>query len=221
MDKVKIMLVDDHPLMRLALRSVLEKEPDLEVIYEAGDGQEAVTKAEVLRPDVVIMDISMPVLNGIQATRLIKSKCPMISILILTVHTDIETIFSILEAGASGYLTKTVFGQEVVHTIRALVSGEMVLAPEISKEVLKYALRHFSKPLKIEYDEKITPKEQELLSLAAKGMSNQEISKILGISEHTVKSYFANLFSKLGVRSRTEAIFIALKKGILSPEVFK
>lgn len=214
--EIKIMLVDDHPLMRQALRNILERENELKVVGEAGNGQEAIEMAMEFRPDVVIMDINMPVLNGIEATKQIKAQCPFISILILTVHTDIETIFSILQAGASGYLTKSVFGPEVVNTIRALIDGEMVLAPTVSKEVLKYAFQHFTKPVKIEANDKITPKEIEILSLAAKGMSNRDIGTRLGISERTVKSYFVDLFLKLRVRSRTEAIFVSLKSGILT-----
>jgi len=212
----KIMLVDDHPLICQALRDILEKEDDLKVIGEAGNGQEAIEMALEFRPDIVIMDISMPVLSGIEATKRIKTECPCIAILILTVHTDIETIFSILQAGASGYLTKSVFGSEVVHTIRALMDGDMVLAPTVSREVLKYALQHVTKPKQIACDDKITPKELEVLSLAAKGMSNRDIGARLGISEGTVKSYFADLFLKLNVRSRTEAIFVSLKSGILT-----
>lgn len=214
--RTRILLVDDHPLIRQALRNILEKEPGLEVIGEAANGQEAIEIALESRPDVVIMDISMPVLSGIEATKRIKAECPCISILILTVHTDIETIFSILQAGASGYLTKAIFGTEVINTIRALMDGDMVLAPTVSQEVLKYALQHVTKPLKIEANDKITPKELEILSLAAKGLSNKDIGGRLGISESTVKSYFADLFLKLKVRSRTEAIFVSLKSGILT-----
>lgn len=214
--EAKIMLVDDHPLICQALRDILEKEDDLKVIGEASNGQEAIEVALELRPDVVIMDINMPVLSGIEATRRIKTECPYIAILILTVHTDIETIFSILQAGASGYLTKSVFGSEVVHTIRSLMDGDMVLAPAVSREVLKYALQHVTKPVQIAANDKITPKELEVLSLAAKGMSNRDIGARLGIGEATVKSYFTDLFLKLDVRSRTEAIFVGLKSGILT-----
>ena len=140
--EISIVLVDDHPLVRRALRDILEKEPDLHVIGEAGDGQEAVAMTSEHRPDIVIMDISMPVMNGVEATKRIKASNPLTVVLILTVHTDVETIFSILQAGASGYLVKSVFGPEVIHTIRAVMDGDMVLSPEVSQEVLKYALHH-------------------------------------------------------------------------------
>ena len=216
--KTRILLVDDHPLVRQALRDVLEKESDFEVIGEASDGWQAVQMVEEYEPDIVIMDISMPVLNGINATKQIKASKPNTSILILTVHTDIETIFSILEVGASGYLIKSVFGPEVVHTIRAVMDGDMVLAPTVSRELVKYALQHVTKPARTQTQATIAPKEMELLCLAAKGLSNKQIGSRLQISEATVKSYFVEIFQKLNVRSRTEAIFVCLKSGIMTLE---
>jgi NarL family two-component system response regulator LiaR len=214
--KIRILLVDDHPLVRRALRDILEREPDLEVIGEAGDGQEALEMTKQHQPDIVIMDISMPLMNGVEATKLIKASSPLASVLILTVHTDVETIFSILQAGASGYLVKSVFGPEVVHTIRAVMDGDMVLSREVSQEVLKYSLHHATRPVKPLPREKLSAKGMEVLSLAAKGMSNKEIGANLGLSEATVKSYFVDVFQKLNVRSRTEAIFVSLKSGVLS-----
>jgi DNA-binding NarL/FixJ family response regulator len=208
--------VDDHPLVRRALRDILEKEPDLEVIGEAGDGLEALRMTADQRPDIVIMDISMPNMNGVEATKRIKVANPLAMVLILTVHTDVETIFSILQAGASGYLVKSVFGPEVVHTIRAVMDGDMVLSREVSQEVIRYGLHHATRPVKTVSREGLSAKGVEVLTLAAKGLSNKEIGAQLGISEATVKSYFVDVFSKLGVRSRTEAIFVSLKSGLLS-----
>jgi DNA-binding NarL/FixJ family response regulator len=216
--EIRILLVDDHPLVRRALRDILEKEPDLHVIGEAGDGRQAIEMTGQHSPDIVIMDISMPVLNGVEATKQIKASNPLTSVLILTVHTDVETIFSILQAGASGYLVKSIFGPEVIHTIRAVMDGDMVLSPEVSEEVVKYALHHVqvSKPVKPVSPDRISAKGMEVLSLAAKGLSNKEIGAKLGITEATVKSYFVDVFQKLNVRSRTEAIFVSLKSGILT-----
>lgn len=214
--ETRIILVDDHPLVRRALRDILEKEPDLRVVAEAGDGREAVEMTAEHQPDIVIMDISMPVLNGVEATKRIKAAHPLTSVLILTVHTDVETIFSILQAGASGYLVKSIFGPEVIHTIRAVRDGDMVLSREVSQEVLKYTLHHIPKPAKEVPQEGISAKGMEVLTLAAKGMSNKEIGAALGISEATVKSYFVDVFQKLNVRSRTEAVFVSLKSGLLS-----
>ena len=213
---IRILLVDDHPLVRRALRDILEKESDLQVVGEAGDGRQAVDMTGELTPDIVIMDISMPVLNGVEATKQIKASNPLTSVLILTVHTDLETIFSILQAGASGYLVKSIFGPEVIHTIRAVMDGDMVLSAEVSQEVVKYALQHGTKPIKPVPQDRISAKGMEILSLAAKGMSNKEIGAKLGITEATVKSYFVDIFQRLNVRSRTEAIFVSLKSGILT-----
>ena len=213
-DTTRIMIVDDHPLVRQALRDVLEQEPDFEVVGEAGDGRQAIAMAEEHQPDVIIMDISMPVLGGIEATQRIKELSPTIPILILTVHSDIETVFKILQAGASGYLVKSVFGPEVIHTVRAVMDGDMVLSNAISQEVVKYALQHVTRPITV--NEMISGKETEMLSLAAKGLSNKEIGARLEISEATVKGYFVTLYQKLNVRSRTEAIFVGLKTGILT-----
>jgi DNA-binding NarL/FixJ family response regulator len=214
--KTRIVLVDDHPLVRRALRDILEKEADLEVVAEAGDGIQAIEMTEQHHPDIVIMDISMPRMSGVEATRRIKASLPVTAVLILTVHTDVETIFSILQAGASGYLVKSIFGPEVIHTIRAVMDGDMVLSQEVSQEVIKYSLHHATKPVKPVAQDRISAKGVEILSLAAKGRSNKEIGAQLGISEATVKSYFVDVFQKLNVRSRTEAIFVALKSGILS-----
>jgi NarL family two-component system response regulator LiaR len=213
--RTRILLVDDHPLLRAALRELIEKEPDLEVIGEAGNGQEAIRMTEDYEPDVVIMDIAMPVMNGVTATKRIKAVLPMTAILILTVHTDVVTIFKILQAGASGYLVKSVFGPEVVCTVRAVVNGDMVLSPGVSEEVLRYALRSFTPPLERRSAGLLSAREFEILTFAAKGMANKEIARRLGVSEGTIKNHFVELFHKLNVRSRTEAIFVSLKSGIL------
>jgi two-component system, NarL family, response regulator LiaR len=213
---IRILLVDDHPLVRRALRDILEKEPDLQVVGEAADGRQAIDMTHEFHPDIVIMDISMPVMNGVEATKQIKASMPLTLVLILTVHTDVETIFSILQAGASGYLVKSIFGPEVIHTIRAVMDGDMVLSPEVSQEVVKYALHHGPTPVKPAQQERISAKGMEVLTLAAKGLSNKEIGAKLGITEATVKSYFVDVFQKLNVRSRTEAIFVSLKSGILT-----
>ena len=214
--KTRIMLADDHPLLRQALRNVLEKEHDFEVIAEASDGEEAVKLATKLIPDVVIMDISMPNLNGLEATRQIKASCPTIPILVLTVHDDNEHILSILQAGADGYLTKSVYGNEVINTVRALVSGETVLSPSVSQQILKYAFQHITKPVSLDAGDRLTARELEILRLVAKGTSNKDIALRLGLSLRTVKGYLTDLFLKLNVASRTEAVIVGLRKGIFT-----
>ncbi len=213
---ITIVLADDHPLLRQALRNVLEKESDFHIIAEVSDGEEAVRLATELVPNVVIMDISMPKINGLEATRQIKAKCPGIAILVLTVHDDSEHILGILEAGAAGYLAKSVFGEQVINAVRGVVAGETVLSRSVSQQVIKHALRHITKPIALDAGEKITRRELEILRLAAIGMSNKDMSQRLELSERTVKGYLAEVFSKLNVGSRTEAVITALRAGILT-----
>jgi len=215
-DRITILLADDHPLMRLALRSIIEKEADLEVIAEANDGEEAVTAATELVPDVVIMDIMMPRLNGLEATRRIKEQYPNIAVLVLTIHSDREHIFGILEAGAAGYLTKRVFGEEVVSAIRGVVAGDAVLSRDVLRQLLKDSFRYSTKPLPVDNVETLTSREQQVLKLAARGMSNKEIAQNLGLSTRTIKSYLVDMFTKLRVGSRTEAVITGLQAGLLS-----
>jgi NarL family two-component system response regulator LiaR len=215
-NKIRIVLADDHPLLRQALKDVLEKQSDFEVIAEASDGEEAVRLATKLNPNVVIMDISMPKLNGLEATEQIKAKCPAIAVLVLTVHSDSEHILSILQAGAGGYLTKSVYGDEVIYAVRALVCGETVLCPAVSQQILRYAFQHIIKPRSLDIGGKLSSRELEVLGLAAKGTSNKDIALKLDLSLRTVKSYLANLFVKLNVASRTEAVIVGLRKGILT-----
>lgn len=214
--KISVMVADDHPLLREALRNVLEKEADFEIVAEASDGEEAVRLAMELVPRVVIMDISMPKMSGLEATRQIKAKCPNVAVLVLTVHDDSEHILGILEAGAAGYLTKTVFGQEVIHAVYAVAAGETVLSPSVSQQIIKHALRHMTKPVYLDTGEKITSRELEILRLAARGMSNKDIAERLCLSLRTVKGYLQEIFSKLSVASRTEAVILALRTGILT-----
>ena len=220
-DKVTIMLADDHPLLREALRNVLEKEPDFEIVAEASDGEETVRLATEIIPHVVIMDISMPKISGLEATRQIKAKCPSIAVLVLTVHDDSEHILSILEAGAAGYLTKSVFGKEVINAVRGVASGETVLAPLVSEKIIKHALRYAAKPVSLGLGEKITGRELEILRLAAYGMSNKDIAERLELSLRTVKGYLQEVFSKLNVTSRTEAVITALRSGIITLDDIK
>ena len=215
-EKMRILLADDHPLMCVALRKILEEHADFEVIAEVKDGEEAVRVATDMVPDVVIMDISMPKLNGLEATRKIKTKYPDILILVLTVHSDMEHIFGIFEAGADGYLTKSALGEEVVQSIRGLVAGETVLSPQVFKQLLKHGLRHPMKPLPLNTTGKLTIREQEVLLLAARGMSNKDIALRLNLSHRTVKSYLVDIFSKLGVGTRTEAVITGLRAGFFT-----
>ncbi len=215
-NKITILIADDQPLLRQALRNLLEKYEDFKIIAEASNGEEAVQLATELIPDVVIMDIAMPKLNGLEATRQIKAKCSQVAILVLTVHDDIGYILGILEAGAAGYLMKTVFGKEVINAIRSTVTGETVLSAPVSKQLLKYAHRYPIKPFHLDARQKLSTRELEILKLLAKGISNKDIAQFLNIGERTVKSYLVDIFNKLGVSSRTEAVITGLRHGFLN-----
>lgn len=215
-DKIAIMLVDDHPLLRQALRDILEKQADFEVVAEADNGEEAVRLALEMLPNIVIMDISMPKLNGLEATRQIKAERPGINVLVLTVHDDTEHLLGILEAGAAGYLTKGVYGQEVVRAVRVVVAGDTILSPQVFERVLKHALKHKPMPVLLGLGQKLTTRELEILKFAATGLSNRDIAQKLDLSLSTVKGYFIDIFGKLNVGSRTEAVINGLRAGFLT-----
>jgi DNA-binding NarL/FixJ family response regulator len=215
-EKTTILIADDHPLLRQALRHLLEKYEDFEIVAEAGDGEEAVKLTAELMPDVVIMDIAMPKLNGLEATRQIKAECPAVAVLVLTVHSDIEYILGILEAGAAAYLMKNVFGEEIINAIRSVVTGETILSPSVLKQILKCARRYPTKPFRLDAKEKLSTRELEILKLLSKGISNKDIAQFLNLSERTVKSYLVDIFAKLRVGSRTEAVIIGLRHGFLN-----
>jgi len=219
--KTRIVLVDDHPLLRKALRDLLEKETAFQIVGEAGDGAEAVRLAGELAPDVIIMDISMPNLDGLQATRQIKQKYPNMAILVLTVHTDDECILEILKAGAAGYLLKSAFGDEVIHAVKAVATGDMVLSAPIGQRLLKQAARFPTRPVRLEAGEKLSPRELEVLKLTARGLSNKDVASALGIKQRTVKGHLGDIFAKLRVASRTEAVIVGLQAGFLSMDDVK
>jgi len=220
-DKITILVADDHPLLRQSIRNVLEKEADFEIVAEANDGEEAVKLAIELEPDVVIMDIGMPNIDGLEATRRIKSSRPGIAVLVLTIYSDDQHVLGILQAGAAGYLTKSVFAEEVVQSIRGVVTGEMVLSPSIGARLLKQAARFPTKGVVLQDGEKLSTRELEIIKLTARGMSNRQIAEELSLSVRTVKGCLANIFSKLNVASRTEAVTTAMQAGILSIDDIK
>jgi two-component system, NarL family, response regulator LiaR len=215
-EKIRVLIVDDHALMRDALKVHLDNMADIEIIGEGCDGEEAVMLCQTLNPDVVIMDIAMPKLNGFEATRRIKSEHPDINILVLTVHSDIEHILKILEAGAAGYLTKNILGEKLVHAIRSVVAGESVLSDDIMDKLLKHALRYPASNLDANLSNKLSVREWEVFKLAAKGLGNKQISQELGLNLRTIKGHLASIFSKLNVHSRTEAVIMGLRTGLLT-----
>ena len=218
--KIRIVIADDHKVVREGTREILQKEIDLEVVGEAGNGEEAVELVRTLKPDVVIMDVAMPKLNGIEATKQIKIIEPGTAVLALTAYEYDQYVFALLEAGAAGYLLKDVRGQEVVEAIRAVHAGESVLHPVIARK----ALNHFVYPENKGESPKVqalTDREVEVLRLAARGHSNKEIAAELDLSIRTIQAHLGNIFNKLKVGSRTEAVISGLKVGLLSLDDIK
>ena len=213
MDKIRILIADDHAVVREGTRQFLEREDDLEVVGEAADGEEAVRLVGKLSPDVAIMDISMPNIDGIEATRQIKAKYPKVAILILSAYDDDQFVFSLLEAGAAGYLLKSVRGNELVTAIREVSAGESVLHPTIARKVLNRFTHITDETQKQKSQDVLTEREIEVLQYAAQGSSNQEIADSLYLSLRTVQSHLNHIFNKLQVSSRTEAVVHALKEG--------
>jgi len=212
-ERITVLIADDHALVRDGTRRILEAERDIEVVAEAGDGEEAVTLASTLKPDVAIIDIDMPKLDGIEATRQVKALCPETAVLILTAYSDDQFVYSLLEAGAAGYLLKSIRSPELVDAVRALHAGESVLHPTIARKVLNRFVISSEKARKGEPLEALTQREMDILKLVTRGLSNKEIADELFLSMRTVQGHLGSIFSKLGVGSRTEAVVHALKEG--------
>jgi DNA-binding NarL/FixJ family response regulator len=221
MDEIKVMLVEDHVLVREGTRELLDREKDIQVVAEAGDGQEAIWLASARHLDVIVMDIAMPKLNGLEATRRIKAADPEVAVLVLTAYDDDEYVFAFLEAGAAGYLLKDVSTHDLIEAIRAVYAGEAVLHAAVTRKVVDYFARHTPERRADEQkglQEHLTERELEVLELAARGMTNREIASDLSISARTVQVHLSNVFGKLGVGSRTEAVLYAVREGWLSLE---
>ena len=215
-DKLTVLIADDHALLREALRQALDSEEDMEVVAEASDGEEAVKLASELKPDVVVMDIVMPKLNGIEATKKIKEIAPNTAILILTAYDDEEYVLGLLDAGAAGYLLKSARGHDLVEAIRTIQTGESVLHPNIIAKLLKRAMTAPAEEHKPSI--LLSERESETLKLVTLGMNNKEIAERLFVSQRTVKAYLTNIFNKLNVASRSEAIVKGLKCGLVTLE---
>lgn len=211
---IRVLLADDHALVREGTRRLLETEKDVEVVAEAANGEEAVEATKRLHPDIAIMDIAMPGMGGIEATRAIKISCPETAVLVLSAYDDEPYLMKLLEVGAAGFLLKNVHGKELISAIRAVSRGESVLQPSIAEKIMlrmssQTGTQQITKDL-------LSERELEVLRLAARGLPNKEIARRLGLSIRTVHSHLANIFMKMHVGSRTEAVLQALRQGMIS-----
>jgi len=216
MDKIRILIADDHALVRDGTRRILEAEQDMEVVAEATNGEEAVQLAMELKPDIVLMDIAMPKMDGIDATKQIKHECPAINVLILSAYDDDQFVFRLLQAGAAGYLLKSVHSQELVSGVRAVHQGESVLHPTIARKVLRRLAVASGTPSDTSTAGGLTDREIELLKLMTNGLSNKEIASEVSLSIRTVQGHVGQIFNKLGVNSRTEAVVRGLQEGLVN-----
>ncbi len=212
MDKVKILIADDHPVVREGLSSMLRKVPDFEVVGEAENGQDAVEKALALKPDVILLDLRMPILDGVEAMKRIKEKEPNIRYVVLTTYDNDENIFQGIEAGATAYLLKDSPREELFKAIRTVMKGESMIQPTIASKVLS---RFVTMSRKMRETSGFSSREIEVLELMAKGYSNKDIAASLYFSESTVKTHIQNIFHKLKVNDRTEAVTEAIKQGLI------
>jgi NarL family two-component system response regulator LiaR len=217
MDPIRILLAEDHRIVREGTRQLLEQAPDLTVIGEAADGGEAVRLATELSPDVVVMDVRLPVLNGLEATKAIKDQHPHMPVLILSAYDDDRYVFPLLDAGANGYVLKTTSWAELAQAIRTVQAGKTALDPHIAHKVVERLTRRQRYQGK-GMAEALTEREIEVLQAVARGKGNREIGEALSISPHTVQVHVRNIFGKLGVNSRIEAVAYAVRQGWITLE---
>src|SRR5215475_6376338 len=216
MEKVRVFLVEDHQVVREGLRAIVDAQPDMEVVGEAADGRDAIARGPGLSPDVVVMDISMPKLNGLEATRKFKEICPEAKVVTLTRHNDIASIRQLLAAGAAGYLLKQSSSTELTRAIRVVAQGNNYLDPTVTEKVTTAYVGRPTGPTVTERKAKLSEREQEVLRLIAWGYSNKEISARLDISVKTVEAHKANSMRKLGLTGRIDIVRYALLQGWLN-----
>ena len=215
MNKIRVFLADDHIVFREGTRALLEKTPDIEVVGEAGDGTETVTRVRELVPDVVLMDITMPGLNGLEATRQIKQEHPEVNILVLTIHDSDQYLRQTFQAGASGYVVKTTAVGELVLAIRTVNHGDVFLYPSIARIIVDRFLQKARAGEESARHDGLTKREKEVVRLVAEGCRNTEIAQQLGISLRTVQAHRANVLAKLGAHDRTDLVRYAIREGII------
>lgn len=218
MSRIRILLVDDHDLFREGLAGIISSQPDMQVVGEAGDGLEAIVKAQELQPDLILMDIQMPGCDGLEATQKIKQENPTTVLVMLTVRDEEEKLFEAIKNGAQGYLLKNISSRELLEELRGAMRGEAVISPILAGRMLEEFRRLSQHQPRITIQDEISLlslREVEVLSLVAQGFTDKEIAAHLSISLHTVKSHLRNILAKLQVNSRREAAWLARNKGLL------
>ncbi len=217
MDKITILIVDDHAVVRAGIRSLLEGQTDLQIVGEAAGGEEAIQKAIELRPQLVLMDIAMPGMSGIEATRRIKKDLPETSVLVLTMHDDEEFFFPVLRAGASGYLLKEAEPQDLLNALRVVHEGQVFFSPAVAKVLLEGFVTASAGPRDEKYSS-LTSREREVLKLAATGQTNRQIAEALFLSIRTVEKHRQSVMHKLALDKREDLTKYAVRQGLIDPE---
>lgn len=215
---IRVLIADDHTIVRQGIRVLLQAEPDLDVVGEAEDGRQAVQLARDLQPDVVVMDLSMPGMDGMEATRVIKHTVPQVQILALTMHESDEYFFRVLQAGALGYVLKRAAAGDLLHAVRAVARGEVFLYPSVAKKLVMDYVRRAETPEENEAKDiyaALTAREREILTLLAEGLSNREIADRLTLSLSTVQTHYAHIMEKLKLQNRAELIKYAIRHGLI------
>ena len=218
MKRIRILIADDHAVVRAGIRLLLEAQPDMEVVGEAQDGRESLTRVQELRPDVVLMDITMPHLSGIEATQAIKKVLPEARILALTMHEDAAYFFQMLQAGASGYVVKGADPSELLSAIRAVSHGKAYLFPSLARKLLDDYLERLEVGEEGDTYARLTSREKEVLKLIGEGHTGREIAEVLFLSKNTVERHRTNIMDKLGMRNKSQLIRLAIRKGLVKLE---
>jgi DNA-binding NarL/FixJ family response regulator len=216
MNPIRILLADDHTVIRKGLRLLLESQPGFKVIGEAADGRETVAQAELHQPDVVVLDVAMPTLNGIEAARQISAKLPQTAIVFLSMHSDESYVLKALKSGAKAYLLKDSAEYDLINAIRAVSEGKAFFSPAISKMLMEEYMRQMQeREVEDSYD-LLTTREREVLQLLAEGKTNKEVAQILNLSLYTVETHRGNILQKLNLHSGAELILYAVRKGVIA-----
>lgn len=218
---IKLVIADDHALLRQGIKNVLSLEPDLDVIGEAGDGEEAISKLESLKPDILLLDVNMPHMNGLEVTKRLKTAKSTVKIIILTIHDDENYVIEVIKSGADGYLLKDIEPGMLVKAIRLVYEGQSFIYPTLAKRLFGELSRQEERRLEVpnmlerRKEERLTYREVEVLQLIGRGMNNQEVAQKLFLSEKTVKNHLTNIFRKINVVDRTQAVLYAIRNKIV------